>query len=112
MIRDDSSYPAAIALVSVHPAIALNDALLLKLRGTRQKNADHTAAATETEKACTERRIDTKGIKHLRLLLSKKSEVSYGERATSFETASALAVSSERFQEWVYSALRRLEKAR
>ena len=111
LIRADDLYCSATALVAVHTAIALNDALLLHLGARRPKGRDHSSAVTETEHACSAKKIDAKGLKHLKTLLSRKTAVSYGEVSVSFEVASALAASSERFEEWVFSIIRFNERS-
>jgi|ERR1017187_5868544 hypothetical protein len=105
LVREESSYSAATALLSVHSAIAMNDALLLSLTGKRPKGVDHSRAIIETELACSAKKFNCKGLKHLKSLLSKKTAVSYGDAPISFEAASSLAITSERFQQWVYSIL-------
>jgi hypothetical protein len=105
LIRDDRSYSAATALLSVHTAIAMNDALMFGLTGKRSRSMDHSRAIIETERACTSKKLNRSGLKHLKWLLSKKTDVSYGDESVSFEAASSLANTSERFQEWAYSIL-------
>jgi hypothetical protein len=111
LIRDDRSYSAATALLSVHTAIAMNDALLLGLTGKRSRSADHSRAIAETQRACVVKKIDIRGLRHLRSLLSRKTDVSYGDDSVSFEAASSLANTSERFQEWAYSILVVVERS-
>lgn len=111
LIRDDRSYSSATALLSVHAAIAMNDALLLGLTGRRSMSTDHIRAVSETERACASKRFNRHGLRHLRSLLSKKTDISYGDDSVSFETASSLANTSERFQEWAYSILRVVERS-
>lgn len=109
-IREDDSYPEATALLAVHTAIALNDALLLELVGRRPRNPDHATAVQETETACRARKADHRGLKHLRTLLSKKTEVSYGDTPTTVELAKLLAQTSERFEEWALTTLTSLRR--
>ena len=106
LVREDAEYASATALLAVHTAIAVNDALLMELSGERYKGADHRRALKATERMCTAKNIRTAGLKHFRTLLSKKTDVSYGEDRISFETASALAYSSQRFEEWALSILK------
>jgi|SRR5665213_1126538 len=105
LVREESDYAAATALLSVHSAIALNDALLLSLTGRRPKSPDHSHAITETELACNANKLNRNGLKHLKSLLARKTAVSYGDAPISYELANSLAITSERFQEWVYSII-------
>lgn len=101
LMADSPEYSSALALVSIHCAIALNDALLVKLTGKHDIAADHMIAAKRTKKQCSSKKIATNGIKHLEELLRAKTRVSYSDERTTFETANRLAVASERFEAWV-----------
>jgi hypothetical protein len=106
LMTTDSAYTAALALVSIHCAIAFNDALLLKLTGGRSQSADHMAAVRLTEKQCSKRKITPTGLKHLKELVKAKTRVSYSNEKTTYESAERLAVASERFETWVLPLLR------
>ncbi len=105
LVAGDADYGSAAALLAVHTAIALNDALLLKLTGRRPRLSDHAKAADQTKAACSERKLGHGGVAHLQTLLSKKTLISYGDEITSPELAASLGVASSRFQEWAYSIL-------
>jgi hypothetical protein len=108
LIQDEPPYAAATALLSVHTAIALNDALLLKLGAKSLKHDDHMASVRETAKRCKAKRIDCAGVTQLRKLVSAKSKVSYGDQVVSFDFASALSLASQRFEAWVYGQFKEL----
>jgi RNase H-fold protein (predicted Holliday junction resolvase) len=99
-------YSAALALVSIHCAIALNDALLVKLTGKYDADQDHMTAIKRTKKHCSARKIETNGVRHLEELLRAKTRVSYSDERTTTEAASRLAVASERFETWVRPLLK------
>ncbi|MBW4038290.1 MAG: hypothetical protein HIU91_05305 [Acidobacteria bacterium] len=101
LMADSPDYSSALALVSIHCAIALNDALLVKLTGKHDVATDHTVAAKRTKRQCSSKKIPASGIKHLEDLLKAKTRVSYSDQRTTFETANRLAVASERFEAWV-----------
>ncbi len=109
-IHADPPYAAATALLSIHTAIALNDALLLKLAGKRAKNDDHMVAVRETgETLQTEKgRLDDSGVAQLRKLISAKSKVSYGDKSISFDFALLLSQASQRFEVWAYKRIQEL----
>jgi hypothetical protein len=105
LISGEPSYASAIALVSVHAAIALNDAVLIQMTGTKGRREDHMDAAGKTSSVCRARGIDDRGIAHLRSLLSAKSDVSYGSESVSFDLATKLSTASERFEAWAERVL-------
>src|SRR5271154_6430921 len=75
----DPSYPSAVALLAVHSAIAFQDALQIKLTGQRSRAQDHMQAVHDITNACTMKRVDKAGIKHLQRLVTAKTDISYGE---------------------------------
>jgi hypothetical protein len=101
LMKDYPEYTSALALVSIHCAIAFNDALLVKLTGKHEIDTDHMVAVKRTKKQCTSKKIPATGIRHLEDLLRAKTRVSYSDERTTFETANRLAVASERFEAWV-----------
>jgi hypothetical protein len=101
LMKDSPEYTSALALVSIHCAIAFNDALLVKLTGKHEVATDHMIAVKRTKKQCTTKKIPATGIRHLEDLLRAKTRVSYSDERTTFETANRLAVASERFEAWV-----------
>ena len=102
----DPSYPSAVALLAVHSAIAFQDAVQIKLTGQRSQTRDHMQAVRDITKACTIKRVDRAGIKHLQRLVTGKTDVSYGERQVTREQAETLRVFAERFQSWAEGLLR------
>jgi hypothetical protein len=107
LMKGSPEYSSALALVSIHCAIALNDALLVKLTGKHQMAADHMTAARRTRKQCSSKKIPSLGIKHLEDLLKAKTRVSYSNERTTPDTANRLAVASERFEAWVRPLMKR-----
>jgi RNase H-fold protein (predicted Holliday junction resolvase) len=106
LMTSSPEYSSALALVSIHCAIALNDAFLVKLTGKHQVHKDHIVAAKRTRKQCSSKRIPSNGVKHLEELLKAKTRVSYSDERTTSETANRLAVASERFEAWVRPLMR------
>jgi hypothetical protein len=105
LVQDDADYASAIALLSVHSAIALNDALLIKLSGKTVTGDDHMQAVREMAKGCRSRKLDATGIAQITTLMSAKTRVSYGDEATSYALAFKLSIASQRFEAWVYKRL-------
>ncbi len=106
LMRGSPEYASALALVSIHSAIAFNDALLVKLTGRHTMPTDHSGAAKRTKKECSLKNIPPKNIKNLEELLKAKTRVSYSDEKTTSEIAERLAVSSERFESWVRPLIR------
>jgi len=100
---------SALALVSIHSAIAYNDALHIRLTGKRPKGDDHKTAAISTEKSCRVRKLNTAGIVHLKTLIEKKTAYSYGNSAVTSEQAQAVSIKAERFEAWVNQIIKELE---
>jgi hypothetical protein len=101
LMIDSPDYASALALVSIHCAIALNDALLVKLTGQHHSGNDHMDSARRSKRQCTTKQINANGLKHLEELLRAKTKISYSSERTTTETANRLAVASERFETWV-----------
>jgi hypothetical protein len=107
LMKDSPEYAAALALVSIHCAIALNDALLVKLAGSHYAGANHMESVRNSKRQCSTKHIDPKGLKHLEELVRAKNKVSYSTEKTTIETATRLAVASERFETWVTPLINR-----
>lgn len=100
---------SALALVSIHSAIAYNDALHVRLTGRRPKYDDHRTAVNSTERNCRARKLNTAGVVHLKALIEKKTAYSYGDSAVTSEQAQAVSIKAERFEAWVNQIIRDLE---
>jgi hypothetical protein len=100
-MKSAPEYTAGLALVSIHCAIALNDALLYKLTGGYKPNADHMESVRRSKRQCNSKKIDSAGLRHLEELIRAKTKVSYSNEKTTPRAADRLAVASERFETWV-----------
>ncbi len=102
LIVEEAAFASATALLSVHSAIALNDALLTIWRGKPRKGEDHREAVRATEAECKARKLATAGVRHLDALVRSKTEVSYGDKVVTHERAEALAEAAKRFETWTF----------
>lgn len=102
LVREDADYASATALLAVHSAISLNDALLMQWTGKRSKGTSHQEAVDQTERECGKRRIERNGLKHLRSLVGDKSDISYGEKRVSHSKALVLAEAAGKFEAWAF----------
>lgn len=102
-LSDDlTTYAAAVALLAVHGAISLADAVLIGYQGRRSREQDHRTAAIFLEKLCNSRRADRSGLKHLIWLLARKTDFSYGEQRFNQSEVKSAVLTAERFQAWIY----------
>jgi hypothetical protein len=105
LVSDDmTAYGSSVALLAVHSSISLNDAIAVGITGTRSRSQDHLRAATELERLCKASRVsDRRGIEHFIWLLSKKSDIAYGDRRLDEMFLRTTRDRAERFQAWAYT---------
>ena len=105
LVSDDlPAYGSSIALLAVHSSISLNDAIAVGITGTRSRSEDHRRAATELERLCNASKVsDRRGIQHFSWLLSKKSDIAYGDRRLDEMFLRTARDRAERFQAWAYT---------
>jgi hypothetical protein len=108
VMDNDKDTISALALVSIHSAIAFNDALHIRLTGKRSKSENHNTAADATARQCRSRNLNVNGITQLKRLISNKTPYSYGDRKVTPEQAQAASVAAERFEAWVNQTLKEL----
>ncbi len=102
-LADDlRTYDAAVALLAVHGAIALNDAILVALTSRRSVAEAHDQAVRELQRTCKRLRIQSKsGVQHFRWLISSKTAISYADER--FGRADEAFAHAERFSTWAYN---------
>ena len=100
LLADD--YGNAAALLAVHSAISLTDAVRMHFTGERGRGEDHSEAGISLRGLCRARSLDVSGLKHLEFLLSKKTLIAYGdERLEESKHLRAAIDAAERFAAWV-----------
>src|SRR5260221_3065158 len=101
---DLGAYRTSIGLLAIHSAISLNDAILAGVMGQSRKSEDHSIAARELERICGELKIDKMpGVRHFSLLLSRKSEIAYGDQRIDDNDVKSVVDRAERFANWAYT---------
>lgn len=97
-------YRTGIALLAVHSAISLNDAITAGVTGKRGKHEDHSAAVTQLERISRKHHIENRsGIGHFRGLLAEKTRIAYGNERLD-DSLVLLSISrAERFHAWAYN---------
>lgn len=105
LVADDvQPYRTAIALLAVHSAISLNDAITVGLTGKRGKNQDHLAAVGELEKLARKSHLSAlQGVQHLRWLLGQKSKISYQTDHLDDAKIRMAIDRAEKFNAWAYN---------
>jgi hypothetical protein len=104
---------AGIALLAIHSAIALNDAIQMGLLGKQSKYENHAQTLRQLKRICGERKIqDVIGIRHLKWLLDNKTDVSYGLRRLDPEFVKTARLNAERFNSWAYNMFREVLRDR
>lgn len=97
-------YRTGIALLAVHSAISLNDAITAGLTGKRGKHRDHLAAVKELERISRKHRIQNlNGIGHFRWLLTEKTKIAYGHERLDDTLIHMSVDRAERFHSWAYN---------
>jgi hypothetical protein len=105
LVADDkSAYRTGIALLAVHSAISLNDAITVGLTGKKSRHPDHLTAVRELKALSAKYRVgNLKGVDHLRWLLTEKTRIAYGRERLD-DTFVLLSIDrAERFHSWAYN---------
>jgi hypothetical protein len=108
LLGDDlAHYGNAVALLAVHTAISLTDAVLVGRTGSRSTGETHGEVIDELRRLCGRDRLDVRGIQHLAWLLERKTRLAYGDDRLDLKGDIELAkAKAERFTAWVYSTFR------
>jgi hypothetical protein len=97
-------YRTGIALLAVHSAISLNDAITTGITGKRCRHQDHLAAVRDLEGISRKHRVQNlNGIGHFRWLLTEKTNIAYGRRRLDDALIRMSIDRAERFHSWAYN---------
>lgn len=84
LVRDDVQFRNSSALLAIHSAVSFGDALRLGLGESELSSDDHGNAVESLRQALLSRRCkDDAGLKYLRDLLSRKTQIAYGSKRVS-----------------------------
>lgn len=101
---DFGAYRTSIGLLAIHSAISLNDAIRAGVTGQSSKSEDHSSAARELERICSELKVEKMpGLRHLSSLLSRKSDIAYGDQRIDDNDVKSVMDRAERFANWAYT---------
>jgi hypothetical protein len=95
------TYGAGAALLAVHSAISLNDAILAA-SGQRAKADDHRVAIEMLKKLCARHGIEQAGIPHFQWLIARKTDIAYGANRISEKELQLSIAKAQRFATWAY----------
>lgn len=99
-VASNSEYWNAAGVLIVHAAIALTDALTVKVGGVKSAAEDHRLAADLLEAVLAVDPEGKKAIGHLRGLLEEKSLVAYSGEIYRREDIRRMHRHLERYQNW------------
>ena len=77
---EPEKYGDTLALLAVHSAISLGDAILVACTGRRSIDQDHRESLRLLRDLCHARRVPDDGLKQYDRLIERKTDISYGER--------------------------------
>src|SRR6266566_4316611 len=81
LLQDDlEGFGDVVAVLAVHGAIALADAVLEGFGDGRSKDENHKAAAQKLRNQCGRLKIEPDGIRHFLKLAERKNLFSYGDQ--------------------------------
>jgi hypothetical protein len=102
LMSDDEDHVNSSALLAIHSAISYSDALRAGLGDQRLSSDDHRNAVDTLQGLLnTNRYKEQQGLRHFKLLLSKKSRVAYSDHPLSLTERKDLVTAAERFEVWV-----------
>lgn len=100
---EDDHTGNAIAVVTVHAAIAWSDAICITYMGAKSTDGDHARAADLLQEALGAR-MDAQALRSLRSVLQRKDMVSYSGDYYRVTEARALLEKAEVFCKWAERA--------
>jgi cobyrinic acid a,c-diamide synthase len=106
-VAKEFEYWNAAGVLIVHAAIALTDAVTVKVGGVKSVGEDHSLAGDLLQEVVAVDNEGKKAIGHLRLILEEKTLVSYSGRIYRHEDIRRMARHLERYRGWARQVLAR-----
>ena len=102
LLQDDlDAYRYSSALLGIHGAISYADALRAGMGSKKLSSEDHSQAVEELKSLLNSRGFEQQqGIKHLRVLLSRKSRISYAAATVRKHEVEDIVKRAKRFADW------------
>jgi hypothetical protein len=99
--EDLDAYKYSSALLGIHGAISYADALRIGMGSKKLSAKDHNRAAEDLKTLLDSRRIEQQqGVKHLKLLLGRKSRISYSTETVRKDEVEDIVKRAIRFKDW------------
>jgi uncharacterized protein (UPF0332 family) len=99
--EDLDAYRYSSALLGIHGAISYADALRVGMGSKKLSSDDHSQAARELESLLGSRGFEQQqGVKHLRVLFSRKSRISYAAQTVRKNEVEDIVKRAKRFADW------------
>jgi len=101
-LQDDlDAFAYSSALLGIHGAISYADALRIGLGSKKLSSDDHSRAASKLKSLLDSHRFEQQqGVKHFKLLLSRKSRISYAAEPVRKNEAEDIVKRAKRFADW------------
>ncbi|MCU0690369.1 MAG: hypothetical protein MUF54_03120 [Polyangiaceae bacterium] len=99
---DAAEHAPSIGLLAVHGSIALTDAVLVAVEGSRSKDDSHGEAVRRLKGWCAAKGLPDGGITHLDWLMKKKHDFSYGDHPVREADFSIAKVKMDQFFAWTF----------
>lgn len=101
-LQDDlDAFGYSSALLGIHGAISYADALRIGMGSKKLSAGDHSRAAEDLKSLLDSRKFEQpQGVKHLKLLLSRKSRISYAAETVRKNEAEDIVKRARRFADW------------
>jgi hypothetical protein len=107
---DLEAFGYSSALLGIHGAISYADALRIGMGSKRLFSDNHLDAARDLESLLGSRRFDQQqGVKHLKLLLGRKSRIAYAGATVRKNEAEDIVKRAVRFADWAEETGKALE---
>lgn len=102
----DFEYWNASGVLIVHAAIAMADAIAIKLAGVKSRGEDHHETIALLEEVVAPGEDKKKALQHLRRIIDHKNAVSYSGEIYDRTDIEQLWRQVQRFREWAMDVLR------
>jgi hypothetical protein len=107
----DPRHASALAILSIHAAIAYTDAVCIHLGGRKSTSADHEAAARLLA-SLMGNRVSAQVERTLRRLLGEKDRLEYQGYVATLREADGLFARAERYATWAEGVLTGMRRTR
>lgn len=97
-------YAPAAALLAVHAAIAMCDAILVLHGEERSTSHGHEEAVARLRQLCGRLGAGDRGIAVFERLVARRGNIAHDEQRLTSKEAEAIVVQAQRFTSWAYQA--------